>query len=233
MLTPLRRTRVTRTLIVLIPLALLIGLLWWTLLRTVQTIDTVPIARGDIESSVTALGTLQPLNYVDVGAQASGAIRRIAVQPGSVVKKGDLLVEIDPSIQQAKVDVDRAALESLRARLAEAQAQRDLAQQEALRQRQMTAEGATRLEDIQTAEANLRVAVARIADLTAQIDGAQSTLKGDQAQLGYTRIYADGRHRGDARCARRSDTQCDLPDAQHPAHCRSVEDDGVDRRVGG
>lgn len=187
---PNRSTRLTRILTLLIPLLLLIGLLWWTLLRTVQTIDTVPIAYGGIESSVTALGTLQPLNYVDVGAQASGAIRRIAVQPGSVVKKGDLLGEIDPSIQQAKVDADRATLDSLRAQLAQARAQRALAQQEADRQRQMSADNATRIEDVQTAEANLRVAVARLADLSAQIDGAQSTLKGDQAQLGYTRIYA-------------------------------------------
>ncbi|MFT3815800.1 MAG: efflux RND transporter periplasmic adaptor subunit [Acidovorax sp.] len=187
---PIRRTRLVRTVPFLIALLLLAGLLWWTLLRTVEVIDTVPIADGDIESSVTALGTLQPLSYVDVGAQASGAIRRIAVQPGSVVKKGDLLVEIDPAVQQAKADADRATLDSLRAQVAQAQAQRDLAQQEADRQHQMRQDGATRKQDVQAAESNLRVVTARIADLQAQVNGAQSTLKGDEAQLGYTRIYA-------------------------------------------
>src|SRR5580692_7082501 len=144
-----QRRHGARILIILVPLALVLILLWWTLLRTVTTIDRVPIQYGDIESNVTALGTLQPLSYVDVGAQASGAIRHIAVEAGSVVRKGDLLVEIDPSVQQAKVETDRATLDSLHAQLDEARAQRDLAQQEATRQRQMTADGATRLEDLQ------------------------------------------------------------------------------------
>ena len=47
---------------------------------------TVQVSRGDIESSVTALGTLQPRRYVDVGAQASGQIRKIHVEVGDVVK---------------------------------------------------------------------------------------------------------------------------------------------------
>jgi membrane fusion protein, macrolide-specific efflux system len=172
-------------------IALLIALLlWWTLFRTVEVVDTVKVSIGDVESSVTASGTLRPLSYVDIGAQASGAIQRIAVQPGSIVKKGDLLVEIDPSVQQAKVDTDRALLDSLRAQWSGARAQREQAQQEADRQRQMSADGATRLQDVQGAEAALRSASARLADLQAQITGARSTLKGDEAQLGYTRIYA-------------------------------------------
>jgi membrane fusion protein, macrolide-specific efflux system len=169
---------------------LVAALLWWTLFRTVDVVETVKVSIGDVESSVTASGTLRPLSYVDIGAQASGAIRRIAVQPGSVVKKGDLLVEIDPSVQRAKVDTDRAALDSLRAQLAGARAQREQAMQEAQRQRQMTADGATRLQDVQSAAAALRSANARLTDLQAQIAGALSTLKGDEAQLGYTRIYA-------------------------------------------
>lgn len=166
-----------------------LGLGWW-LLRPVEIVDTVAVARGDIESSVTALGMLQPRSYVDVGAQASGAIRRIHVQPGDAVERGQLLVEIDPAVQQARVDADRATLASLRAQLAEAIAQRELAQQQWDRQRHMANDGSTRDEDVQTAQAALRVAIARIDNLRAQIDGAASALKGDEAQLGYTRIYA-------------------------------------------
>jgi multidrug efflux pump subunit AcrA (membrane-fusion protein) len=54
---------------------------------------TVQVTRADIESSVTALGTLQPRRYVDVGAQASGQIHKIHVEVGDVVKEGQLLVE--------------------------------------------------------------------------------------------------------------------------------------------
>ncbi|POR46302.1 macrolide-specific efflux system membrane fusion protein [Paraburkholderia eburnea] len=179
-----------RKILVVLPLVLLAFLLWWTLLRTRTIVDTTPVGRGDIELSVSALGTLQPQSYVDVGAQASGEIRRIAVQPGSVVRKGDLLVEIDPSVQQAKVDADHAVLDSLRAQLDGGEASAVLARQQDERQRRMDAEGATRAEDRQMAQATLRSAQAHVVDLRAQIAGASSTLKGDQAQLGYTRIYA-------------------------------------------
>ncbi|MBV6303918.1 efflux RND transporter periplasmic adaptor subunit [Candidimonas humi] len=179
-----------RRLAVVLLLLLLAFTLWWMLFRVRTVVDTVTVGRGDIEVSVTALGTLQPRSYVDVGAQASGEIRRIAVEAGSVVKKGELLVEIDPAVQQAKVDADRAALDSLRAQLAEQEAERDLAQVQYARQRRLAAQDSVSRQDVDSARASWRVAVARVADLHAQIEGASSTLKGDQAQLGYTRIYA-------------------------------------------
>lgn len=127
---------------------------------------------------------------MDVGAQVSGQIKRIAVRPGDKVSKGDLLVEIDPAIQQAKVQTDRASLASLRAKLAEQEAELDFARQQAERQNALQADGATKAEDVQSAQSQLRVTQARIASLKAQIDGAQSTLQGNEALLGYTRIYA-------------------------------------------
>lgn len=168
----------------------LAALLWWGFFRTVETIQTTPVRRGSIENAVTALGVLQPQRYVDVGAQVSGQIRRIAVRPGDKVAKGDLLLEIDPAIQQATVQTNRATLASLRAQLAEQQAQHDFARQQAQRQQQLAAEEATKLEDVQSAQLQARVAQARIDSLKAQIEGAQSTLAGNEALLSYTRIYA-------------------------------------------
>lgn len=164
--------------------------LWWGAFRTVQTIETAPVYRGDIENAVTALGTLQPLRYVDVGVQVSGQIKRIAVRPGDIVAEGDLLVEIDPAVQEALVRTNRATLASLRAQLAEQEAVRDLARRQSERQRRMAADGATRAEDVDTAQANLSMAEARLVNLRAQIEGAQSTLDGNETLLGYTRIYA-------------------------------------------
>lgn len=152
--------------------------------------QTVAVERRDIESSVTAIGMLQPRRYVDVGAQVSGQINRLHVQPGAKVEKGDLLVEIDPSVQQATVDAGRAQLAGLRAQLADQQAQHRLADRQYARQRQMAREGATRLEDLQVAEAALASATAKIDYLKAQIVQMQATLKADEARLGYTRIYA-------------------------------------------
>ncbi|MCU0121396.1 efflux RND transporter periplasmic adaptor subunit [Pseudomonas sp. B2M1-30] len=151
---------------------------------------TVQVSRGDIESSVTALGTLQPRRYVDVGAQASGQIRKIHVEVGDVVKEGQLLVEIDPSTQKAKLDAGQFSIENLKAQLQEQQAQHELAKQKYQRQQNLAAGGATREEDVQTARAELKATQARIDMFRAQIRQAEASLRSDQAELGYTRIYA-------------------------------------------
>lgn len=151
---------------------------------------TVQVSRADIESSVTALGTLQPRRYVDVGAQASGQIHKIHVEVGDLVKEGQLLVEIDPSTQQARLDAGRFSIENLKAQLQEQRAQHELARQKFQRQQNLAAGGATREEDVQTAQAELRVTQARIDMFQAQIRQAQASLRSDQAELGYTRIYA-------------------------------------------
>ncbi|SDW85696.1 membrane fusion protein, macrolide-specific efflux system [Variovorax sp. YR634] len=164
------------------------GLLWGR--GEPMDVDSVPVARGTIESSVSALGVLQPRHYVDVGAQVSGQILRLHVQPGDVVKRGQLLVEIDPSVQRATVDAGRASLAGLRAQRDDQQAQHVLAQQQHARQRQMAADGATRDEDVQAAQAALASAGARVRQLEAQIAQTQATLKADEARLGYTSIYA-------------------------------------------
>jgi macrolide-specific efflux system membrane fusion protein len=154
------------------------------------SLATATVARGDIEETVTALGTLQPLQYVDVGAQVSGQLRRIHVAIGDQVRESDLLAEIDPRIYQARVEADRATLLSLRAQLAERQAQRTLAKSQYERQTGLLEANATSREAFESAEAALKATEAQIAALNAQIAHAESTLKGDETSLSYTRIYA-------------------------------------------
>ncbi|WGT32086.1 efflux RND transporter periplasmic adaptor subunit [Pseudomonas atacamensis] len=163
---------------------------WQVLPPGRDAVATVQVSRGDIENSVTALGTLQPRRYVDVGAQASGQIQKIHVEAGDTVKEGQLLVEIDPSTQKAKLDAGRFSIENLKAQLQEQRAQHDLAQQKYQRQQKLAAGGATREEDVQTARAEVRATQARIDMFQAQIRQAQASLRSDEAELGYTRIYA-------------------------------------------
>ncbi|MGE8144668.1 efflux RND transporter periplasmic adaptor subunit [Pseudomonas frederiksbergensis] len=184
-----RHTR--RALLVALCLIPVIAVAAWQILPPGRDqFATVQVTRGDIESSVTALGTLQPRRYVDVGAQASGQIHKIHVEVGDVVKEGDLLVEIDPSTQQAKLDAGRFSIDNLKAQLEEQKAQHELARQKFQRQQNLAAGGATRAEDVQTAQAELRATQARMDMFQAQIRQAQASLRSDQAELGYTRIYA-------------------------------------------
>ena len=155
-----------------------------------DSLVTVTVTRGNIENSVTALGTLQPRRYVDVGAQASGQIRKIHVEAGDQVQEGQLLVEIDPSTQKAKLDASRYAIENLKAQLQEQKAQHALARQKYQRQQRLAAGNATREEDVQTAKSELSATQARVDMFQAQILQAQASLRRDEAELGYTRIYA-------------------------------------------
>lgn len=163
---------------------------WQGLTPGRDALATVTVSRADIENSVTALGTLQPRRYVDVGAQASGQIRKIHVEAGDQVQEGQLLVEIDPATQKAKLDASRYAIENLQAQLQEQKAQHQLARQKYQRQQRLSAGNATREEDVQTAQAELRATQARVEMFQAQIRQAQASLRSDEAELGYTRIYA-------------------------------------------
>ncbi|WP_273829194.1 efflux RND transporter periplasmic adaptor subunit [Pseudomonas sp. SBT1-2] len=180
-----------RALLVTLCLIPIVALAAWQILPPGRDqFATVQVSRGTIESSVTALGTLQPRRYVDVGAQASGQIRKIHVEAGDPVKEGQLLVEIDPATQQAKLDASRFSIENLQAQLQEQRAQNELARQKYQRQQNLAAGGATRDEDVQTARAELKATQARVDMIQAQIRQAQASLRSDQAELGYTRIYA-------------------------------------------
>lgn len=173
----------------LVPISVAVALVWWNN-RPHVLYDSVAVQRADVESTVTAIGTLHPRTYVDVGAQVSGQITRLLVSPGAYVEKGALLVEIDPSVQRATVDAGRASLASLHAQMAEQQAQLKLARQQLERQQRMADEEATRQEDVQIAQAQVAGAAARIDHIKAQMQQTQATLQADEARLGYTRIYA-------------------------------------------
>ncbi|MCQ2996650.1 efflux RND transporter periplasmic adaptor subunit [Pseudomonas syringae] len=185
----LQRTR--RALLIALCLIPIVALAAWQVLPDGRDkLATVQVTRGDIESSVTALGTLQPRRYVDVGAQASGQIRTIHVEIGAEVQKGQLLVEIDPSTQTARLDAARYAIDNLKAQLQEQRAQHELARQKFHRQQSLAKADATREEDVQTAQAELHATQARIDMFKAQIAQAQASMRSDEAELGYTKIYA-------------------------------------------
>lgn len=177
--------------IALLCLSVIASLIAWPM-RASQKVkySTITAATSIIESNVTALGTLQPSHYVDVGAQASGQILKRHIEPGDAVEKGQLLVEIDPSTQQANVDASRYSIDILKAQLEDQRAQHQLAEQQHRRQLRLVHTGSTRAEDVEISAAQLRSTKARIAMFQAQINQAEATLRSDEAELGYTRIYA-------------------------------------------
>ncbi|MCI0668464.1 MAG: efflux RND transporter periplasmic adaptor subunit [Methylococcaceae bacterium] len=152
--------------------------------------NTATVAIGNIEENVTSQGKLEPKEYVDIGVQVTGQLKRIYVAIGDNVRAGQLLAEIDPRIYAARVQADQARMKTLEAQLREQHAQIILAGQRLSRNRQLIASRAVSQEVLQSSEANLKVAQARAASIQAQMEEVQSTLSGNQANLSFTKIYA-------------------------------------------
>ena len=178
---------------VLVILVLLVaGLVYWWMNSgsTAAGALIVTVERGDIEDSVTALGNLQPRDFVDVGAQVSGQLKKLDVDVGDNVKQGQLLAEIDPAVLNTKVEAGRAQLLNLRATLNEKQAQLALAQGQFARQKMLKAANATSTDAYQSAQSAMQSAVAQVAATRALITQTAATVHGDEVTLGYTKIYA-------------------------------------------
>ena len=73
---------------------------------------TLNVSHGDLRQVVSATGEIQPVNTVNVGSQVSGTIDNLYVDFNTKVKKGDLLLTIEPSVLQATVDEAKASLDS-------------------------------------------------------------------------------------------------------------------------
>ena len=96
------------------------GIVWWVVgskISKTKEYITMDITRGNITQTVTATGEIQPVNTVNVGSQVSGTIENIFVDYNSHVKKGDVLLTIEPSVLQSTVDESFASLESAQAEL--------------------------------------------------------------------------------------------------------------------
>jgi macrolide-specific efflux system membrane fusion protein len=151
---------------------------------------TVKVTVGDVEDTVSAVGVLQPLDYVDVGTQVSGQLQKLMVKPGDKVEKGQQLAQLDATVYQARVSANEAQLMNLKAQLADKEAAKVLADQQLRRQRELLTAKATSQDAFDVAEAAVKSAAAQIDMIKAQIQQTESTLKGDQANLSYTSIYA-------------------------------------------
>ncbi len=155
-----------------------------------QELISVEARKGTIEDLVTATGALQPRDYVDVGAQVSGQLNKIHVDVGQSVAEGDLLAEIDAEQSAAKVEASRAQLRSLDAQLEQRRLSLVKAERDHARHRNLLAEDASTLENLQNAETEIGSMRAQMAQLRAQIDQLRATTRVEEANLKYTKIYA-------------------------------------------
>lgn len=168
----------------------LAALLWPREAATNNDYTTARVEKTTLQQLVTATGTVQPINYVDVGVQVSGQLKKIHVIIGQEVNAGDLLAEMDTTVYQAKVEGLRAQRQVLVAQQADKTAQLQLAQQRLNRTQGLNNANATTQDALQNAQALLASAKAQLDMVAAQRQQLEFNLKVDEANLAYARIYA-------------------------------------------
>jgi HlyD family secretion protein len=131
---------------------------------------------GYISKSVTATGTVQPVDTVTVGSQVSGTIKVLYTDFNAKVKKGQLLAELDKSLFQAQVDQYKANLQLARATLAYQKSTFD-------RQSQLYNAGAISKADYENAQNQYQTA-------QASVESVQAQLNGSEKNLSYASIYS-------------------------------------------
>lgn len=169
-----------KRLIIIIFIVVLIPLLYYfTFVKgnsSVVRLETVKAEKGSISSAITATGTVEPITSVDIGTQVSGIISKIYVDYNSVVKKGDVLAELDKTLLQAELQSASATLQSQKVTL-------ENEERTYKRQKMLWDKQAISRADWETAETSYQKA--QLAVVAAEV-----ALKRAKDNLGYATIYS-------------------------------------------
>ena len=157
---------------------------------TTPTYETSAARTGDIEVTISAAGTLAPKEMVEVGAQVSGQLEELFVDVGDEVEKGQLLARIDATIAQNTVEAQQAQLNSLYASKRQQAASLKLARAEAERAHMLFEADAIARADYEATVSELEIAEGKLDAINAQIAQQTSSLRADEANLEFTKIYA-------------------------------------------
>jgi HlyD family secretion protein len=145
---------------------LIIGaLVWWLVPKPASTVGrytTVTLEHGEITQSVAANGTLNPVVLVSVGSQVSGIVKKLYADFNGKVKAGQILLELDPTL-------NRAQLQQSEANLFSAQASLDLAKANEARARELFKQEYVTRQDLDVAVQALKAAEAQFAVAQAQV----------------------------------------------------------------
>ena len=149
---------------------------------------TDKVRLSDITVVVTATGTLEPTNKVDVSSELSGIIRKVTVDYNSPVKVGQVLAELDTDKLKATIASSRARLSATRAKVSEAQAtvtekELELQRKQALSDRRVVAQ-----QDLETTKAAFLRAEAALASARADVKAAEANLELEETNLHKTCI---------------------------------------------
>lgn len=152
---------------------------------TLQTVE-----RGDITSVVTATGTIQPEVEVAITSEVPGEIIELPVKDGDRVKKGDLLVRVNPDTLEAQVKQQEAGLASTRSSAAQRRAEMLQAKLDLARLKDLFDKGFTTQDELDQSRTRLEVATAALEAANFQIERQEMQLKEANDQLAKASLFA-------------------------------------------
>jgi HlyD family secretion protein len=168
-----------RAIIIIVIILLAGAAVWYFFFKKEEkpvSLQTERPKTGYISKSVTATGTVQPVDTVAVGSQVSGTIKVLYTDFNAKVKKGQLLAELDKSLFQAQVDQYQANLALAKANLAYQKSTFD-------RQSQLYNVGAISKADYENSQSQYQTSQAQVQSVTAQLNGSEKNLS-------YASIYS-------------------------------------------
>lgn len=151
---------------------------------------TESVTRGNVEKTVVASGSVESVNEVDVGAQASGKITKLYVKLGQEIKKGEMIADIDSTTQINTLNTKKAALVSYQAQLKAKKTAYDVALSSYNRLSKLYTQKATSLDSVNTAKSTLDNAKAEMEAVEANIKQAEIEVNTAETNVGYTKITA-------------------------------------------
>ena len=151
---------------------------------------TESVTRGNVEKTVVASGSVESVNEVDVGAQASGKITKLYVKLGQEIKKGEMIADIDSTTQINTLNTKKAALVSYQAQLKAKKTAYDVALSSYNRLSKLYTQKATSLDSVNTAKSTLDNAKAEMEAIEASIKQAEIEVNTAETNVGYTKITA-------------------------------------------
>ena len=154
--------------------------------KAVASFETQKIEKGNLTITVSATGSLEPRNQVDVGSELSGIIKTVDVDFNDHVVKGQILATIDTSKLDAQVKQSRASLESANAQVLQTKATVKEAQNDFDRLKkvwELSGKKVPSQQELDSAEAALQRAIASEASANAQVSQAKATLEANETDL--------------------------------------------------
>lgn len=151
---------------------------------------TKEITSETITQYVEASGTIKPINTIEVGTQVSGTVAGIYVDYNSVVKKGDLLAELDPSLFQANVDQSTAKLNNAQATYAKATSTLNYKRNNYQRYKHLYEKNYVSKDEVELALSNYQQAQAEVSAASAEVSAAKATLDNNMTNLRYSKIVS-------------------------------------------